>query len=148
MGLLNSQHGYGEPAGFLAITRQNTWAHSAARVEELADTISGEPKSPLEFFDDTGQPQLATFDGDGRLIQLEPTGQADSDEVLRRLEAVITFVVAFLRERGEPLDDVPQFFSGQGLRARMRDVHFTRSGPHDPGGFFHNALHRAGRDHD
>jgi hypothetical protein len=148
MGLLSQQHGYGEPAGFLAINRQNTWAHSATRVEELADTIFGEPKGPLEFFDDTGRPQAATWDGDGRLIQLEPVGPAEPDEALRRLEAVITFVVTFLQQRGEPVDEVPRFFGGQGLRARMRDVHFTRNGPHDPGGFFHNALHRAGRDHD
>jgi hypothetical protein len=138
---------YGTPATFVAVSAGNTWAHSAADVDELAATLAGAPPD-LEFFDVDGVPQIPEYDDEGRLAKLEPTGTADPDAVLRRIEAVVAHVVAFLEEAGEPLTGIPRIPSATGLPARARDVHFTGRGPHDPRGFFHNALHRAGVDHD
>jgi hypothetical protein len=146
MGVQGAALGFGLPATLVAITPDDTWAHSAADVDELAAALGGAPPE-LDFFDVDGRPQRPSFDDGGRLAKLDPTGEPDPAAVGRRLEAVFAHLAQFLEDAGEPVDALPPPSGRAGLSTRFSHLHFTHDGPNDSRGWVHNALHRAGIGH-
>jgi hypothetical protein len=147
-----------ESAELVAIATDGTWAHAADDLATLAADVAT-ARGPVDVFDRSGNRYTPVFDDDGRLRDLEkiPGAAANPGLVRERLVEVVRHVRQWLRNRGEPTDLVPSvdgFITGAAisLGAVLGAFYLSpdnRGGHvHNPGDFWHNALHRAGWNHD
>lgn len=145
----------------VAIAHDDTWAHVYPTINVLrmhGDTENA-PLGAMEFFDPAGARLASRFDPSWRLVGLQPAGDPDPGRLHGRAQAVVRHLADYLQRHSEVARSIPNLPSDVGDRLRKLAesdldailVAIELPGqvrPLDSGGWFHNALHAAGWDHD
>lgn len=145
----------------VAIAHDDTWAHvyPTINVLRMHDDTESAPLGAMEFFDPAGARLACQFDPHWRLVALHPAGDPDPGRLQGRARTVVRHLDDYLRKHPEVAKSIPNLPDDIGDRLRKLAesdldtilVAIELPGqvrPLDSGGWFHNALHKAGWDHD
>ena len=145
----------------LAIATDDTWAHVYDSVALMLNerNIGVEHRGGMEFFDGSGRRLAPVFSPTWELQDLALTGDESGPcELLQRLHAVVRHAESYIRRHPERVvrPGVPEAvlatfprLSGRSLAEALETVwEATQPRQSHSAGFFHNALHAAGWNHE